>query len=185
MDPTLIAQLMAMFGGGTGAAGTAGAGGLAGALGGGAAAPAAAQALPVMGGAAPMANPAMAAGSAFAAPPPPAMGSGMFGVEGVTPGVMQMGTAGPMGPGPVAQGTGGLLGQGIPTDDGTLSRLAAAPIDPKFLLKLASEMDGGGAQPRAPQAPMPTGGRGVDKMVQVEGNRVKGRPSLAQLLGGR
>lgn len=161
------ATLMQMFGGGAGAAGAAG-GGLAGALGGGAAA-------------APMVNPAMSATQAFAAPAAPAMGSGMFGVEGVLPGVMQMGAAGPMGMGSIAQGTGPLLGQGIPTDDSTLAKLANAPIDPKTLLQMLEQGQGQGGQ-----RTKTVGGGGpssVGQMKQLTMGEPGQRATLSQLLG--
>ena len=162
------ATIMQMFGGAGGTA--AGAGGMAEALGG------------VGAAAAPtMMDPSMAAGQAFAAPATPAMGSGMFGVEGVAPGVMQMGQAGPMGTGMIAEGTGPLL-QGIPVTDDTLSKLANAPIDPKLLLEMLKQGqgDGGGGRTKT------VGGGGassVGQMRQLEMGQPGPRNSLSQLLG--
>lgn len=165
------ATLMQMFGGAGGAGAAAGAGGMAEVLGG-----AGAAAAPMM------VDPSMAAGQAFAAPAAPAMGSGMYGVDSVAPGVMQMGQAGPMGQGPIAQGTGPLLAQGIPVTDDTLSKLANAPIDPKLLMEMLKQGqgDGGGGRTKT------VGGGGassVGQMRQLEMGQPGPRNSLSQLLG--
>lgn len=187
MDPTILAQLMQMFGG-AGAAPAAG--GLAGALGG------AATAMPVAAGAPIVAEALPALSTAGAMPPmaanppmfgpaaAPQMGSGMFGVEGVTPGVMGMAEqgAGPLSANPVAQGTGGLLAGGIPMDEGTIDKLSSAPLDPNMLLKMLSQQSGGGAT-----RTKTVGGGGASspgKMGQLEISNPKAqRASLSQLMG--
>lgn len=115
--------------------------------------------------------------STFAAPAAPALGSGLFGVQGVAPGVMQMGAAGPLGTGAVAQGTGPLLG--MLQDPATLDKLAGAPIDPMKLMKLLDE-DG---QQRAPQAPMPQGSRGLGQVSAPSTLAFDPRGGLSTFLG--
>lgn len=150
-----LAALMAMFGQGAGAATAA------------TAAPAALSSamLPA------------AQAATFAAPAAPALGSGMFGVSGVAPGVMQMGAAGPLGTGAVAQGTGPLLG--MLQDPAALDKLAGAPIDPMKLMKLLDE-DG---QQRAPQAPMPQGSRGLGQVATPGTLAFDPRGGLSTFLG--
>ena len=113
----------------------------------------------------------------FAAPAAPALGSGLFGVQGVAPGVMQMGAAGPLGTGAVAQGTGPLLG--MLQDPATLDKLAGAPIDPMKLMKMLDE-DG---QQRAPQAPMPQGSRGLGQVSAPSTLAFDPRGGLSTFLG--
>lgn len=113
----------------------------------------------------------------FAAPAAPALGSGLFGVQGVAPGVMQMGAAGPLGTGAIAQGTGPLLG--LLQDPSTLDKLAGAPIDPMKLMKM---LDDGGQQ-RAPQAPMPQGSRGLGQVTAPDTLAFDPRSGLSTFLG--
>lgn len=113
----------------------------------------------------------------FAAPAAPALGSGLFGVQGVAPGVMQMGAAGPLGAGAVAQGTGPLLG--LLQDPSTLDKLAGAPIDPMKLMKMLDE----GGQQRAPQAPMPQGSRGLGQVTAPSTLAFDPRGGLSTFLG--
>ena len=113
----------------------------------------------------------------FAAPAAPALGSGLFGVQGVAPGVMQMGAAGPLGTGAVAQGTGPLLG--MLQDPSTLDKLAGAPIDPMKLMKMLDE-DG---QQRAQQAPMPQGSRGLGQVSAPSTLTFDPRGGLSTFLG--
>ena len=113
----------------------------------------------------------------FAAPAAPALGSGLFGAQGVAPGVMQMGAAGPLGTGAVAQGTGPLLG--MLQDPATLDKLAGAPIDPMKLMKMLDE-DG---QQRAPQAPMPQGSRGLGQVSAPSTLSFDPRGGLSTFLG--
>jgi hypothetical protein len=113
----------------------------------------------------------------FAAPAAPALGSGLFGVQGVAPGIMQMGAAGPLGTGAIAQGTGPLLG--LLQDPSTLDKLAGAPIDPMKLMKMLDE-DG---QQRAPQAPMPQGSRGLGQVSAPSTLAFDPRGGLSTFLG--
>lgn len=113
----------------------------------------------------------------FAAPAAPALGSGLFGVQGVAPGVMQMGAAGPLGTGAVAQGTGPLLG--LLQDPSTLDKLAGAPIDPMKLMKMLDEE----WQQRTPQAPMPQGSRGLGQVAAPSTLAFDPRGGLSTFLG--
>ena len=113
----------------------------------------------------------------FAAPAAPALGSGLFGVQGVAPGVMQMGAAGPLGTGAVAQGTGPLLG--LLQDPSTLDKLAMAPIDPMKLMKMLDEE----GQQRTPQAPMPQGSRGLGQVAAPSTLAFDPRGGLSTFLG--
>ena len=113
----------------------------------------------------------------FAAPAAPALGSGLFGVQGVAPGVMQMGAAGPLGTGAVAQGTGPLLG--LLQDPSTLDKLAGAPIDPMKLMKMLDEDQ----QQRTPQAPMPQGSRGLGQVTAPSTLAFDPRGGLSTFLG--
>lgn len=113
----------------------------------------------------------------FAAPAAPALGSGLFGVQGVAPGVMQMGAAGPLGTGAIAQGTGPLLD--LLQDPATLDKLAGAPIDPMKLMKMLDE-DG---QQRASQAPMPQGSRGLGQVSAPSTLSFDPRSGLSTFLG--
>lgn len=113
----------------------------------------------------------------FAAPAAPALGSGLFGVQGVAPGVMQMGAAGPLGTGAVAQGTGPLLG--LLQDPSALDKLAGAPIDPMKLMKMLDE-DG---QQRTPQAPTPQGSRGLGQVTAPSTLAFDPRSGLSTFLG--
>lgn len=179
MDPISIAALLQMLGTGVGAVG---AGGLAGALGGAAGTGGALGMAELANTATPVVNTAMAPSAAFAAPAAPALGSGMFGVESVAPGVMQMGAAGPMGMGAVASGTGPLLSQGIPIDDSILTKLANAPIDPKLIMQMLQSSQGRGGD----QKTKTVGGGGpssVGQMKQLSLSAPGPRPTLSQLLG--
>lgn len=118
-----------------------------------------------------------AGAAAFAAPAAPALGSGMFGVQGVAPGVMQMGAAGPLGTGAVAQGTGPLLAR--LQDPTTLDKLAAAPIDPAKIMRLLQD-DG---QQRPPSAPSPQGSRPPGEGVRMTTSGFDPRGGLSTFLG--
>ena len=115
--------------------------------------------------------------AAFAAPAAPALGSGMFGIQGVAPGVMSMGAAGPLGTGAVAQGTGPLLAR--LQDPATLDKLAAAPIDPAKIMRLLDE-DG---QQRPPNAPAPQGSRPPGEGVRLSTGAFDPRGGLSTFLG--
>ena len=115
--------------------------------------------------------------AAFAAPAAPALGSGMFGIQGVAPGVMSMGAAGPLGTGAVAQGTGPLLAR--LQDPATLDKLAAAPIDPAKIMRLLDE-DG---QQRPPSAPAPQGSRPPGEGVRLSTGAFDPRGGLSTFLG--
>ena len=115
--------------------------------------------------------------AAFAAPAAPALGSGMFGIQGVAPGVMSMGAAGPLGTGAVAQGTGPLLAR--LQDPTTLDKLAAAPIDPAKIMRLLDE-DG---QQRPPNAPAPQGSRPPGEGVRLSTGAFDPRGGLSTFLG--